>query len=381
MSVRYLRPTPSRWSCSEDQGDRVKIVVLYDYLQTVGGGERVALTLAKYLPADIITTAFDESLPERAGFPGVRVVSLGNILLQPPLKQIHASWKFARAHIEGYDFHLLIGNWAHYASRWLHPNVYYCLTPTRSFYDQRAAMIARLPIPNRWVARVWSSAHAEFERRSIAHCDDVVAISENVRQRVQRYYGRDASVIYPPVATGKHRFKELGDFWLSVSRMYPEKRIELQLEVFRRLPKEKLVIVGGYSAGDLAERYLARLRPPPNVTLLGEIPEDRLVELYARCRGFITTAVDEDFGITPVEAMAAGKCVLATDEGGYRETVLDGTTGFLLPPDPDTFASKIRDLDDSVLVSMRDSCVARARAFDESVFLESMRALVMRATS
>ena len=107
-----------------------------------------------------------------------------------------------------------------------------------------------------------------------------------------------------------------------MSRIYPEKRIELQLDVFRRLPRERLVLVGGYSAGDFAERYLARLKPPPNVTLVGELPEARLTDLYARCRGFLTTAVDEDFGITPVEAMAAGKCVLATDEGGYQETVL-----------------------------------------------------------
>ncbi len=352
------------------------IAVFYDYLQTVGGGERVALTLAKDLDADLITTEFDERLPERAGFPGVRVISLGDIVLQPPLKQIHASWKFARARFDDYDFHFLIGNWAHYAGGRHHPNVYYCLTPTRSFYDQRPAMLARLRPPNRWIARAWSSSHARFERRSVRRCDQIVAISENVRGRVQRYYGRDASVIYPPVATARYRFKELGDFWLSVSRMYPEKRIELQLEIFRRLPRERLVLVGGYSAGDLAERYLATLKPPPNVTLLGEIPEDRLLDLYARCRGFLTTAVDEDFGITPVEAMAAGKCVLATDEGGYRETVISGKTGFLLPPDANQFAVKIRELDDSTLGSMRSACIVQARAFDETVFLEKMTALI-----
>jgi len=359
----------------------MQIAVFYDYLQTVGGGERVALALAKGLGADIITTEYDERLPERAGFPGVRVTSLGDIMLQPPLKQIHASWKFTRARFDDYDFYFLIGNWAHYASRRHHPNLYYCLTPTRSFYDQRSAMLARLQAPNRWVARLWSSYHARFERRSIQHCDAVVAISDTVRRRVQRYYGRDARVIYPPVATRKHRFVELGDFWLSVSRMYPEKRIELQLDIFRRLPNEKLVIVGGYSAGDLAERYLARLKPTPNVTLLGEIPEDRLLDLYARCRGFLTTAVDEDFGITPVEAMAAGKCVLATDEGGYRETVVQGRTGFLLPPDAEAFAMKIREVDDSTLLSMKNVCMARASSFDESVFLERMRSLIFQATS
>src|SRR6266540_136540 len=353
----------------------MRVAVFYDYLQTVGGGERVALTLAKHLDADLITTAFDPQLPERAGFAGVRVISLGPILLRPPLKQIHSSWKFARAALDGYDFHFLIGNFAHYASRRHHPNVYYCLTPIRSFYDQREAMLARLPAPNRWVAGAWSASHSRFDREAARSCDDIIAISENVRGRIRRYYGRDARVIYPPVATSRFHFEEFGDFWLSVSRIYPEKRIELQLEVFRRLPNERLVIVGGYSPGDFAERYLARLKPPPNVTLVGEIPEARLTELYARCRGFLTTAVDEDFGITPVEAMASGKCVLATDEGGYRETVLNGRTGYLLPPDPAAFAPKIHELDEPTLQAMKSDCEARAREFDEEIFIRKMRAL------
>jgi len=86
--------------------------------------------------------------------------------------------------------------------------------------------------------------------------------------------------------------------------------------------------------------------------------------------------VDEDFGITPVEAMAAGKCVLATNEGGYRETVVDGMTGFLLPADANAFATKLRELDDSRLSAMRDTCVARAREFDEAVFVSKMRAFL-----
>lgn len=359
----------------------MRIAVFYDYLQTVGGGERVALTISKHLDADLITTQYDPGLPERAGFSGIRVISLGNIRLQPPLKQIDSSWKFARARFYDYDFHFLIGNWAHYAAKLHHPNVYYCLTPTRLFFDQRAAMLARLSMADRWIARAWTATHSRAELRSLRHWDGVIAISQNVRDRVRRYYGRDAGVIYPPVSTRRHQFKELGDFWLSVSRLYPEKRIELQLDIFRRLPNEKLVLVGGYSAGDRAERYLTRLKPPPNVTLIGEIPEDRLLDLYARCRGFLTTAVDEDFGITPVEAMAAGKCVLATDEGGYRETVVDGKTGFLLSPDADTFAAKIQALDDSALLAMKHECVVQARKFDETVFLKKMQTVALQTVA
>jgi len=359
----------------------VRLAVLYDFLETIGGGERVALTLAKDFGADLLTTNADPTLPTRTGFAGVNVVNLGSLQPRPPLKQVDAAWKFGRARFPNYDFYFILGNWAVHATRYHHPNLYYCLTPTRMFYDQRKALMQRLGPVARLAARLWIGFQRPFDRRAVEHADRIVAISENVRRRVARYYGREADVVYPPVATSRFRFQDVGDAWLSVSRLYPEKRIDLLFEIFRRLPKERLILVGGYAAGDRAAKYLARLKPPPNVTMMGEIPEDALLDLYATCRGLITAAVDEDFGITPVEAMAAGKCVLATDEGGYRETVVDGKTGFLLPPDADVFAKKIQELETSTLRSMRGACIARAQSFDESVFLEKMRALVSSASS
>lgn len=354
----------------------MRVAVLYDYLETVGGGERVALALAKHLDADLITTEFDPTLPARAGSEGVRVRSLGGLVRGAPFKQLHASWRFSRSRLPGYEMYILVGNWAHFAGRAHHPNLYYCLTPTRTFYDLRGDLLARLPWTRRAVAGAWIRVHRALDRRAVRGVDRIIAISENVRGRVRRAYARDAGVIYPPVATARFRFVELGDAWLSVNRLYPEKRIDLQIEIFRRLPHEKLVIVGGFTRGDRTERYVASLRPPPNVTLMGEVPEAALADLYGRCRGFLTTALDEDFGITPVEAMAAGKVVLATDEGGYRETIVHGKTGFLLPPDAEAFARTIRGLDDAALLSMRDACVARAREFDESIFVARMRAAI-----
>jgi glycosyltransferase involved in cell wall biosynthesis len=358
----------------------MRLAVFYDYLQTVGGGERVALTLGKRLGADIVTTEFDPQLPARAGFEGVHVIPLGPLRHGPPIKQIHATWRFMRARLPGYDFYVFTGNWAQFAAKHHRPNLYYCLTPTRMFYDQRASTLARQTALRRITGAAWIGGHAALDRRAVRRCERVIAISENVRGRVRHYYGRDADVIYPPVTTSRLVFKELGDFWLSVSRLYPEKRIELQFEAFRQLPSEKLVLVGGYSKGDLTERYVASLHRPPNVTMLGEVSDEELVDLYDRCRGFVTTAVDEDFGITPVEAMAAGKVVLATNEGGYRETVVHGKTGYLLPPTAEAFAGTIRQLDDTALRSMRDACVARAREFDEEVFVSKMRAAIERRT-
>ncbi len=103
-----------------------------------------------------------------------------------------------------------------------------------------------------------------------------------------------------------------------MNRLYPEKRIELQIEAFRRMPEENLVVVGGFAKGDHASRYAENLikNLPPNARFLGEVTEEELQDLYARCRGLVCTALNEDYGLTPLEAMASGKPVIAIDEGG-----------------------------------------------------------------
>lgn len=357
----------------------MRLAIFHDFMDSVGGGEQVALTLARHFDADLFTTNVRDEVIRNLGALGVAVHDLGSLLPLPFLKQMHASWRFARARRPGYAAYVFSGNWAHYAARRHAPGVLYCHTPVRAFHDQREAMLDSLPTPQRQLFRVWTRLHARLDRRSVARVDRVVANSETVRRRIQRYYGREATVVHPPVATSRFRFREVGDFWLSVNRLYPEKRVHLQLEVFRRLPRERLVVVGGRARGDHSGRYAATLRPPPNVALLGEVSDEVLRDLYARCRGLLATAADEDFGMTPVEAMASGKAVLATDEGGYRETVLHGTTGWLLPPRADAFVERMAGLDDEALRRMRPACEARARGFGEERFLARMAAVLEAA--
>ena len=351
----------------------MRVAILYDFMDVVGGGERVALLLGARLGAPVFTTTLDPGLPARAGFPDADVRSIGAIPLRPPFRQIAASARFSRLRLRGFDRVVCVGNFALYAAP-NHDSIWYCLSPTRVFFDRREAMLARLPPGARGAAALWAALHGRWERRTVARVRRVLTLSGTVRDRIRRYYGQEVRVLYPPVPTSRYRFEEFGDFWLSVNRLYPEKRIELQLEAFRRLPSERLKIVGGPPTDVARGPYVSSLRPPPNVEFLGEIPDAALADLFARCRGLVATAIEEDFGLTPVEAMASGKCVLATDEGGYRETVVPGETGLLLPPDPQAFADAITGLDESRLRSMRDACVARARMFDEAAFLERMRA-------
>jgi len=355
-----------------------RIAIFHDYFGVIGGGERLVLTLARGLDADVISTDVKRECIEKIGFEDVDIVDIGENFPIPALKQIHATFRFMFCDFsDDYDFFILSGNWAHYATIHHHPNLYYCHTPVRAFYDAREELIdSQKGVIKKAIARLWTFGHSKLDKHSIKDIDKIVANSKTVQERIEKFYNRSSEVVYTAVPTSKYHFDAVGDFWLSVNRLYPHKRIETQLEIFRRLPDEKLKIVGWYGKGDAAEKYVKKLKPPPNVEFLGEVDEKELIKLYAACKGHITTAKDEDLGLTPIEAMASGKAVLASNEGGYRETIIDGKTGWLLPATTDAFVKKIRECDTEMLESMREDCMRRARDFDERIFIERIKSIM-----
>ena len=114
---------------------------------------------------------------------------------------------------------------------------------------------------------------------------------------------------------------------------------------------------------------------PENVELLGSVSEDKLLELYSSCRGLITTAMDEDFGMTPVEAMAAGKQVVAVREGGYLESVLDGETGIFVNPEVNEMVRAINTVSKHPDFC-KSKCIERAKMFDKSLFVEKIGKII-----
>ena len=352
----------------------MRVAIFHDYFGAIGGGERVVITIAKILDADIITTDVDAV---RKIDPSVRVRSLGNTIKFPPLKQISATLMFWLCDFsKDYDFFIFTGNWSHAAAHRHHPNLWYCYTPVRAFYDLYPTFISRQNFVIRQLFRAWVFFHRYFDQRSIRHIDHIIAISRNVRDRIQRFYHRGADVIYPSIDTSQYRYLGNGDFWLSVNRLYPEKRIELQVEAFRIIPEERLVIVGGYAKGDHASRYAEKIGMdlPLNVTLCGEVGEDELRSLYARCKGHICTALDEDYGLTPLEAMASGKPVVAVNEGGYRETITE-QTGLLVQPNADKIAGAVRFIAKDP-ARYKEHCFSRAKEFDIAEFRNQIEAAI-----
>jgi len=353
----------------------MKIAIFHDYIGTIGGGEKLVLTLARELKADVITTDFDEESIKKMEFEDIDIISLGETVKFSPLKQISASIKFALCdYSNGYDFFIFSGNWAPFAARRHKPNLLYCHTPVRAFYDLYDVFIQRQSFFSSMLFRVWTNVHRRLYEYYMTHVCRIVTNSVNTQRRIKKYLNRESIVIYPPVDTSIFKFEEYGDFWLSVNRLYPEKRVELQIDAFRQLPHEKLLIVGGNSEGDHSSSYIRNMlnNLPDNVELCGTVTEKGLVQLYGQCKGLIVTAIDEDFGMTPVEAMTSGKPVVGTNEGGYSETIINNQTGILVNPN-------VRDIVNAINIisgnpyEFKEKCMEQSRKFDINIFLDQMK--------
>jgi glycosyltransferase involved in cell wall biosynthesis len=252
------------------------------------------------------------------------------------------------------------------------PHIYYMLTPRRALYDMYYPVLEQYGPLKRigyWGAlNIAKSMDRRFVRHHVKH---FACISHTVRNRIFKVYQREAEVIYPCVHTGRYRWSPGEGYWLSAGRVDKWKRVELQVEAFRRMPERTLLI-----AGSIYPAYRDMVScAPPNVRFLGNVDEEGLIDLYARSEGFLTTAIDEDFGITPVEAMASGKPVIATKEGGYLETVIEGYTGLLISPDVDAIRQAVEEVSADP-VRYREACQNRARMFDYRIFRDSLKDLV-----
>ena len=203
------------------------------------------------------------------------------------------------------------------------PHLSYCHTPMRYIWDRFDDYFPRTRPLRRAAAMSIPPWLRRWDVRTASEVTRFVANSTFVRERIRKFYDRDAEVIHPFVDDSflaRELEEERGDHHVIVSALVPYKRIELAIAAIVA-SNRKLIILGG---GPLLNEL--RTRGGPNVEVLGSVPRERIIETLARARSLILPGV-EDFGITPLEAMAVGTPVVALGEGGVKDSVIDGTTG------------------------------------------------------
>jgi glycosyltransferase involved in cell wall biosynthesis len=352
----------------------LKVVILHDYLTQPGGAERVVATLLERWPqAELKTFVYDAG----GTFPEFAAHDPQTSVLQPVAERVsHRALlpvlPFAARSLAVTDADVVISS----SSGWAHgipvadgiPHVCYCHNPPRWVYDADAY------IDNRWMRdglrpvlrglRAWDQRAARRPTRYVAN-------SYNVQERIRRAYGRQADVVHPPIDT--HRLSPTpmpadGGYLFALSRLLPYKRVDLAIAAAQRVGMPLVV------AGDGPDRRRLEALGGPSVRFLGRVADEDIPGLYAGAAAFFLGG-KEDFGITPLEANAAGRPVVAYGAGGALETVRDGETGVLFgSQDADAATAALRRA--LAIDWSPDRLAAHADGFSAATFLDRMEAIV-----
>lgn len=353
----------------------MKIAILHDYFEGIGGGETemkmLAEGLARKHEINFYTSYFNHSLPFKLNVP---LEEIGcRFLKHNGLRQMELAWRFSHLspRLEKYNAIITENYWSVFAKHKNH--IHHCEAPIRQFYDLRGLFAVRMPTMKRMLFNISADTIIHFEQKAVQKVKTIVANSEFTKTRVKLYYNRDDSVvIYPPVITKDYNYKKTGNYFLYLGRFSFNKRIEFMIEAFKKSGK-RFVAIGG---GDLLEKAKQMAKGYKNITFLGYQPDEVVREYMANCMAMVYLPVFEDFGQVPVEGMAAGKPCLGVKEGGLLETIIDGKTGWLFLPRMKDIVEAIKSIKPEECRSMRRNCETQAKKFDIEPYLDQFNKVI-----
>ena len=360
----------------------VKIALVHDWLNQMGGAENVLEEMVDLFPAAPLYTSIYASKRMPAAYRSWDIRSSWMNLI-PGVGAHHQKFLplyplvFERMDLS--DYTIVLSNKSGFCHgiksangerRAIH--ICYCLTPTRYLWmfdqyrqrEQIGGLISAGLQPILARLRKWDYDAAQ-------RVDHFIAISREVQRRIKDIYGRTSVIIYPPVDTefftpaaeaapSPHGVK-WGEYYLIVSRLIPYKRIDLAVEAFRQLPQEKLIVVG-----DGRDRAALQATAPANVSFLGRVDREKIRELLQGCKAFLFPGL-EDFGIAPVEAMACGRPVIAYAGGGALDTIEPGRCGELFgEQNVESLLAVLKKFDPSAYGV--ETCRAQAEKFSRANF-------------
>jgi glycosyltransferase involved in cell wall biosynthesis len=215
-------------------------------------------------------------------------------------------------------------------------HICYCHSPFRYAWHEEHVAMAEVPAPARPILRMLMRRHRSFDLRASRHVDQYVANGQITRERIRRYWGRDAPIVYPPVDVERFSIGEPADHVLFVGELVRHKRPDLAIEAARDAGRRIKVVGTGPELGLLKQRY------GKEAEFLGRVDDLRLAHLYSEAAALVVPNVEE-FGVVAVEAQAAGRPVVGINAGGVSETVIHEHTGLLVPEgDRDALARALR---------------------------------------
>ena len=359
----------------------MKIALVHDFIKEFGGAERVLRTLADMYPEAPIYTAFrvngsscDKRFADRKIVESKWAWLLKHGNLYSPLRFLAPlAWKS----LDLSEYDLVITSCSSYFARGFKVSpktkvIAYCHTPPRFLYGYEMS----INLMRFWIVRVYAVIVNHylriFDLWSSQRVDRWLVNSKNVQQRVKKYYRKESTVVYPPVQVSEMIEASKGakkeNYFFIVSRIVGAKGLVEAAKAAKHLGF-RLKIVGEAVGFSQVKKELHKIE---GVDLLGNISDDEVRKLFVRARGFFALAKEEDFGITPVESMAAGTPVIAFYGGGFKETVVDGETGiFVNGTDEATLEAAMKRF--NKIKWNREKLVARAKLFSKEKFVDNIK--------
>jgi glycosyltransferase involved in cell wall biosynthesis len=354
------------------QGTSPRVALVHDFLLDLRGAERVFLAMCELWPeADIYTAVYDpEGTEGRFEERGVQASFLQR--LKPTSRTFRALLPLYPAAIESFDlsaYDLVVSS----SSAWAHAvicdvdtvHVSYCHNPFRYAWNDRDRTLAeRFDPVSRAALRHLFRRWRQWDWIAAQRVDRYLANSRATQRRIHSYWGRESTVVYPPVDTDRFSpVAEPGNSYLVLSELMRHKRIDLAIEAFNKLRLPLTV------AGDGPEARRLRRMAGPTISFTGRVSDDEAARLFATCRALVVPSVEE-FGIVAVEAQAAGRPVLAVQAGGTCETVVDGVTGRFWSGDADALADAVLEFDPGSIDPA--ACVENAERFARAAFADAL---------
>jgi len=326
----------------------MRLAVCHPFLYTKGGAERVVLKIAQHFKAKIYCALYE---PEKT-FPefkdcDIEVLKTRFFNYMPRQIPIRVRHAVAAGRIfyhkvlpSDYDVINAQGTPSEWIRHYNSPVIWFSHSPNREAFDLYKYRMSRRSLPEK--ALYWAAiqAYRFFEHRTVPKIEHIFANSANTQGRLKEYLGADAEVLHPGIDYDEFHCSGYEHFFFYPSRITPEKRFEYVINAFREFKKKdgrfkdwKLVIAGSLLADrpehaayyEWVKRYLG-----PDGRVVIDLPHDDLISLYSRCYSILYSPINEDFGIVPLEGMASCKPVIAVNEGGPREVIISGETGFLV---------------------------------------------------
>lgn len=357
----------------------LKVALVHDWLLSIGGAEKVLKTLHEIFPQAPMYTLFYNKKFAREFMPKAEI----NTTYLQKTYQIFKNHKlftpFLPMAIESIDlsgFDVIISSSVTFAKGLiLKPkttHICYCYSPTRQIWDWHAEYKTESGGARKLFSSVFQHFLRIWDRHAANRVDSFIAISENVRNRIQKYYRCQAEVVYPPVELPKQEQNTTSDkgYFLIVSRLFKHKNIDIAIEAFNKL-EFPLIVIGEGPEFKRLKRIAAA-----NIKLLGWQPDPVVHEYYAGCTAFIMPQ-QEDFGITPIEAMSYGKPVLALKQGGALEYIEEGINGeFFEDPTEEVLADGIRRLKENLPQYNGEQIKKTAQRFSRQRFENGIKAIL-----